>query len=76
MNLLTLQESLFHLLIIYLLGGAIGPPILVNNRGRRLDHIWINNPKKMEFKNAKIFNKYRELEKPSDHVPVSFEINV
>ena len=52
------------------------PNFLVNNRGRRLDHIWINNPKKMEFKNAKIFNKYRELEKPSDHVPVSFEINV
>ena len=52
------------------------PNFLVNNRGRRLDHIWINNLKKIKLKNAKIFNKYREMEKPSDHVPISLEIEL
>ena len=49
---------------------------MVNNRGRRLDHIWINNPKKIKLKNAKILNNYREMEKPSDHVPIFFEIKI
>lgn len=41
-----------------------------SNRGRRLDHIWVTPPLKKKLKGYKILSHYRDLEKPSDHVPV------
>lgn len=41
-----------------------------SNRGRRLDHIWVTKPMVDRLKGYKILDHYRDLEKPSDHVPV------
>ena len=41
-----------------------------SNRGRRLDHIWVTSPMVGRLKDYKILEHYRDLEKPSDHVPV------
>jgi exodeoxyribonuclease-3 len=45
-----------------------------SNRGRRLDHIWITKPLLKKLKNHRILTHYRDLEKPSDHVPVMIEL--
>lgn len=45
-----------------------------SNRGRRLDHIWVTPPLAKKLKAYKILDMYRELEKPSDHVPVMIEL--
>ena len=47
----------------------------VNNRGRRLDHIWVTDSEKINLKDAQIFDNKRELNKPSDHVPISLEFD-
>ena len=44
-----------------------------SNRGRRLDHIWVTQPLVKKLKSYKILNHFRDLEKPSDHVPVLIE---
>lgn len=41
-----------------------------SNRGRRLDHIWVTKPMVERLKDYKILDHYRDLEKPSDHVPI------
>ena len=51
------------------------PDFRLNNRGRRLDHIWINKKSSLKLIKAKIIKEYRELEKPSDHVPVVLELS-
>ena len=45
-----------------------------SNRGRRLDHIWVTRPLAKKLKSYEILDHYRDLEKPSDHVPVMIEI--
>ena len=52
------------------------PDFRINNRGRRLDHIWLNKKNSFKLVKAKILKEYRELEKPSDHVPIILEINI
>lgn len=47
-----------------------------SNRGRRLDHIWVTPPLASKLKSYKIMNEYRDLEKPSDHVPVMIELTL
>ena len=47
-----------------------------NNRGRRLDHIWVTNHQSLESLNAKIMIETRSLPQPSDHVPISYEFNL
>tara|TARA_X000000368_G_scaffold275666_1_gene218703 strand:- start:1306 stop:2088 length:783 start_codon:yes stop_codon:yes gene_type:complete len=47
----------------------------VNNRGRRLDHIWVTDSRKINLKDAHIFVNKRELNKPSDHVPISLKFD-
>ena len=47
-----------------------------NNRGRRLDHIWVTNHPKIESLNAKIMVEARSFPQPSDHVPISYEFNL
>lgn len=41
-----------------------------SNRGRRLDHIWLDESLKNKCKNTAIITETRGWEKPSDHVPV------
>ena len=41
-----------------------------NNKGRRLDHIWVTPPLKNNVKSYKILTTARAWERPSDHVPV------
>ena len=50
------------------------PNYKINNRGRRLDHIWISKEIKNKLVNSKILDKFRSKDKPSDHVPVCLEI--
>ncbi len=50
------------------------PNYKTNNRGRRLDHIWISKEIKKKLVNSKILDKYRSKAKPSDHVPVCLEM--
>jgi len=45
-----------------------------NNKGRRLDHIWVTKKLSSGIKNAFILQEFRSLERPSDHVPVMVEI--
>jgi len=45
-----------------------------SNRGRRLDHIWVTQPLAEKLKSHQILNHYRDIEKPSDHVPVIIEL--
>ena len=46
------------------------PNWATNNKGRRLDHIWVTQPLKDSFKNYEIVKEARSWERPSDHVPV------
>lgn len=41
-----------------------------NDRGRRLDHIWVTQDLKITPGSAKIWKEARGWQKPSDHVPV------
>lgn len=41
-----------------------------SNRGRRLDHIWLDETLKSKCCNTEIISETRGWEKPSDHVPV------
>ena len=47
-----------------------------NNRGRRLDHIWITDHHEVVSLNAKIIIDTRSLPQPSDHVPISYEFDL
>ena len=47
-----------------------------NNRGRRLDHIWITKDEKIKIKDSKIFKDSRNNVKPSDHVPISMDFEI
>lgn len=48
----------------------------INNKGRRLDHIWVTAPLKERLLNARILTEMRSRERPSDHVPVCVEIKL
>ena len=47
-----------------------------NNKGRRLDHIWVTPALKDRLIKAEILQGYRAAKRPSDHVPVMVEIRV
>ncbi|MBL4720519.1 MAG: exodeoxyribonuclease III [Alphaproteobacteria bacterium] len=46
-----------------------------NNRGRRLDHIWVTPPLTAALSGASVFQDARSWERPSDHAPVIIDIN-
>ena len=46
------------------------PDYKKNNRGRRLDHIWVTDLKKLKTSYSKILIEFRDNLKPSDHVPI------
>lgn len=41
-----------------------------NDRGRRLDHVWVSPPLKKKLTGASVLRDARSWTKPSDHVPV------
>ncbi len=47
----------------------------VNNRGRRLDHIWISKNQFLKSNSASILKNFRKMTKPSDHVPICANIS-
>ncbi len=47
-----------------------------NNKGRRLDHIWIDNELSSAVVGTKICKYFRAKERPSDHVPVIVELKI
>ncbi|PPR79379.1 MAG: Exodeoxyribonuclease III [Alphaproteobacteria bacterium MarineAlpha2_Bin1] len=44
------------------------------NKGRRLDHIWVEKSLSKKIKKLKVLNKIRNNEKPSDHIPIILEL--
>ena len=46
----------------------------INNKGRRLDHIWATKNLENRMVSADILKDFRSDERPSDHVPVVIEI--
>lgn len=48
----------------------------VNNRGRRLDHIWHSPELAEHLQNVEILKSARSLEKPSDHVPITADYKI
>ena len=53
---------------------AIDP--IISNRGRRLDHIWTTPILKNKIKSADILKSFRTMNQPSDHVPITLNINL
>ncbi len=47
-----------------------------SDRGRRLDHIWLTPALAPALRNAQITRAARGWEQPSDHVPVTVELEV
>ena len=45
-----------------------------NDRGRRLDHIWVTQKLSGNIKDGQIVKEMRGWEKPSDHVPVILDL--
>ena len=45
-----------------------------NNKGRRLDYIWVNPDFKPKIENIEILKEFRSFERPSDHVPLLVEL--
>lgn len=41
-----------------------------NNKGRRLDHIWVSKALEPQLESAEIISDFRSGTRPSDHVPV------
>jgi exodeoxyribonuclease-3 len=46
-----------------------------NDKGRRLDHIWVSPAMKPRLKAAKILRESRGWTQPSDHVPVIVDLD-
>ena len=42
----------------------------INNKGRRLDHIWVSPQLLSQIEQTVILKKYRFSERPSDHIPI------
>ena len=47
----------------------------ISDRGRRLDHVLVSNSIKDNISGQVICKEFRDYEKPSDHVPIIFDIN-
>ena len=52
------------------------PDFTKNNRGRRLDHIWISESMAKDLKGVQILKEFRKLNKPSDHVPIIIDLKI
>jgi len=47
-----------------------------SDRGRRLDHVWVTPPLKDAVRDARVLRAARGWEKPSDHVPVTVDLEL
>ena len=47
-----------------------------NDRGRRLDHVWVTPDLSPALSEASILRDARSWEKPSDHVPVTVQLDL
>lgn len=47
-----------------------------SDRGRRLDHVWITPGLRGALRDARVFRDARGWERPSDHVPVSVDLDI
>jgi exodeoxyribonuclease-3 len=45
-----------------------------SDRGRRLDHVWVTPPLKKALRGASVLRDARSWDQPSDHVPVTVEL--
>ncbi|HBQ22481.1 MAG TPA: exodeoxyribonuclease III [Alphaproteobacteria bacterium] len=50
------------------------PDFRKNNRGRRLDHIWVSPDLVGRIRHVSLLDDYRAREKPSDHIPLVLEL--
>jgi exodeoxyribonuclease III len=48
----------------------------LSNRGRRLDHIWITPDLEENLTKAHIYPDARDFKSPSDHVPISIDLDI
>jgi len=48
----------------------------VNNRGRRLDHVWVTNSLENAVKNVNVLTEARGWDKPSDHIPITVKLDL
>ena len=47
-----------------------------SDRGRRLDHVWVTPPLAPAIRHASVLREARGWDKPSDHVPVSVDLDL
>lgn len=47
-----------------------------NNKGRRLDHIWVTPNLKDRVLSVKFLQEFRSCDRPSDHIPIMAEIKL
>ena len=47
-----------------------------NNRGRRLDHVWVTPPLRDQIADMSIYEDTRDWEKPSDHAPITVDLDL
>lgn len=52
------------------------PNWATNNKGRRLDHVWVSPNLSERVVSAKILKEARSWERPSDHVPLIVELKL
>ena len=52
------------------------PSWMTNNKGRRLDHIWVTEPLKKSVSDVQILKGFRSAERPSDHIPVLIDLKI
>ena len=52
------------------------PNWMKNDKGRRLDHVWVDNELSSAILKAKICKYFRAEERPSDHVPIVVELKI
>nr|QIM10607.1 exodeoxyribonuclease III [uncultured Alphaproteobacteria bacterium] len=52
------------------------PNWLTNDKGRRLDHIWVRPEILPQVAQAQICKDFRSAERPSDHVPVIIDLEI
>ncbi len=52
------------------------PSWMINNKGRRLDHIWVTEPLKKSVFDVQFLKEFRSAERPSDHIPVLIDLKI
>ncbi|MAR79631.1 MAG: exodeoxyribonuclease III [Rhodospirillaceae bacterium] len=48
----------------------------LENKGRRLDHIWVEKSLSKKIQNIQVLKKFRNYSQPSDHVPLILDLDI